>query len=108
MELNLTTIVRRVRRAGVHAYLAQTGGGVATIYAGPVRVEGDAEYYAVAAGPGWFEGAGWRNGRADDAEFTVGRDNDGSDTNGPYLTCNGMSEDAIADWIVRRAKEAME
>jgi hypothetical protein len=62
MELNLDSIVGRVRRTGVHAYVAQTGGGVATIYAGPLRVEGELEYYAVAAGPGWFEGPGWENG----------------------------------------------
>jgi hypothetical protein len=107
MELNLDTIVEQVRRAGVHAYVAQTGGGVATIYAGPLRVEGELEYYAVAAGPGWFEGPGWENGRGDDADFTIGRDNDGSDTSESYQGCAGMSEEAIAGEIIRRANEVM-
>ena len=107
MELNLDAIVGRIRRAGVHAFVAQTGGGVATIYAGPVRAEDGLEYYAVAAGPGRFEGPGWRNGRADNADFTICRDNDGSDPPESEQSCTGMSEEAIAEHIIRRAKEAM-
>lgn len=67
--LDLDEIVASVKAAGVDAYVEQTGGGVATIYAGKPDAEG---VYPVAAGPGWFEGPNWTKGRATTAEFWIG------------------------------------
>jgi hypothetical protein len=49
-----------------------------------------------------------RGGRRDTADFTIGRDNDGSDPSESYQSCAGMDEEAIADEIVRRARAAMQ
>jgi hypothetical protein len=103
-ELNMETIVSLVQAHGVHAFVQQTGGG-ATIYAGATRTEAETEteYYAVAAGPGWFSGPRWSEARGDDEDFFVGPDNDGSAPNEAYTECKGMDEAAIAAEIVRRA-----
>lgn len=62
-------IVAYVKEAGVEAYVEQTGGGVATIFAGDV---GDDLVPQIAAGPGWFEGPGWTNAHALLTEMGVG------------------------------------
>jgi hypothetical protein len=102
-ELNMETIVALVKAQGIAAYVEQTGGGVATIYAGDTRTEAGTEYYAVAAGPGRFSGPRWSEARGDDEDFCVGPDNDGSAPNDAYTACKGMDEAAIAAEIVRRA-----
>jgi hypothetical protein len=102
-ELDMEKIVSLVKAQGVPAFVQQTGGGVATIYAGATRAEGEDEYFAVAAGPGWFSGPRWSEARGDDEDFCVGPDNDGSAPNDAYTTCKGMDEPVIAAEIVRRA-----
>lgn len=103
-QLDMDKIVSLVNAQGVAAYVQQTGGGVATIYAGETRTVCGADYYAVAAGPGLFSGPGWSNPRADNEDFSIGPDNDGSAPGTAYRYCNGMDEHAIATEIVRRAK----
>jgi len=83
-------IVDYVRAAGYVAYVEQTGGGVATIYASrtadergyparhPVGPYND-DVVDVAAGPGWFEGPAWTMPRGDLADFYVGPDGDDFD-----------------------------
>ena len=39
-ELDMDAIVERVRAAGFPAYVEQTGGGCATVYAGPPDADG--------------------------------------------------------------------
>lgn len=77
-ELNFDSICELLRAQGIPAYVEQTGGGCATIYAGePDRTDPDWPRFAAVAGPGWFEGPGWTNGRGDTGEFYVGPDDDG-------------------------------
>lgn len=85
MELVCTHI--RLALPGVRCYVEQTGGGCATIYLGPsydvldngaVWVYDDAsplgELRVVLAGPGWFVGPNWTEGRGDAGDFSVGYD----------------------------------
>jgi hypothetical protein len=102
-ELDMEKIVSLVTAQGVAAFVQQTGGGVATIYAGATRAEADAEYFAVVAGPGWFSGPRSSQARGDDEDFRVGPDNDRSAPNDDDTSCRRMDEAAIAAEIVRRA-----
>lgn len=77
--LNMDEIVRVLRdEHGIgNAYVAMTGGGVATIFAGPTREEPDYGIrYAAVAGPGSY---GWDTGPsvADTREFFIGPDDYG-------------------------------
>jgi hypothetical protein len=103
-ELNMESIVSLVTAQGVPAFVQQTDGGMATIYAGGTRTEAGAEYFAVAAGPGWFSGPRWSEARGDDEDFCVGPDNDGSAPQDAYTSCKGITEAAIAAEIVRLAR----
>lgn len=79
-EVDLDRVVEVLRTVyGVeNAHVRQTGGGTATIYAGPTWEEPDwGTRYAVIAGPGWFEGPGFTRPRADTEELYVGPDDDG-------------------------------
>jgi hypothetical protein len=74
-------VVRILRERGIHAEVAQTGGGTATLYAGPTHpywMPNDTlhgvDLYAAAAGPGWFEGPGWTRSCFSTAELVVGHD----------------------------------
>jgi hypothetical protein len=64
-------IVKKLHGWDIPAYVEQTGGGVATIFVGPLDKEG---YTPVAMGPGWFEGPGWTDGRGSTDEFWIGPD----------------------------------
>lgn len=79
--LDLDEVARLLRdEHGIaDAYVEQTGGGCATIYAGPTRHDpGEQELrYAAIAGPGWFEGY---RARASSADFYIGPDDDGLST----------------------------
>lgn len=59
------------------AYVEQTGGGCATIYAGgvlgTVKDYGeDAQVWGCLAGPGWFDGPQWREARGHTMDFNIG------------------------------------
>lgn len=79
-EVDMDKIVSIVRDDyGIPAYVEQTGGGTATIYAGPTHHEdGWGTRHAAAAGPGWFAGPHWTKGRGIVSDFFVGPDDDGS------------------------------
>ncbi len=81
--VNMDAVVDELGKLGVPAYVEQTGGGCATIYAGKLNPwtdhHGDRRY-AAAAGPGSFEGPGWSRGRGHADEFVVGPDDDGDST----------------------------
>lgn len=120
--LDMDRIAKRVADAGFAAYVEQTGGGCATIYAsreweerpvtrmgepaGTVRmpkthpdpVEGD-DYprHDVVAGPGYFAGENWTQPRASVGDFSVCRDgNEDVD----QMT-DAATEDAAVETIVR-------
>ena len=65
---NLDDLAWRVTSLGVPARVDQTGGGVATLYAGYTG------YPEVIAGPGWFDGPGWSNARGSWTELSYGID----------------------------------
>lgn len=59
-----------------NAYVEMTGGGVATIFAGPTRDDDGDAHYAAIAGPGTY-GWGNRPSEADTDEFYIGHDDHG-------------------------------
>lgn len=114
--LDLDKVVALLKDKGVTAYVAQTGGGTATIYAGEmfyreeerVRWNGDVkevvgtdriERFPALAGPGWFDGPGWTNGRADTSDFCVGPDDDG--VSDPLFATDEWDEARVADELVK-------
>lgn len=78
-DINLETVVEIVKRDhGLHAYVEMTGGGTATIYAGKITTDADGYgRYAAIAGPGWFEGPNYTEGRGSLDDFYIGCDDDG-------------------------------
>lgn len=75
--VSMSDIVRVLNHAyGLHAYVEQTGGGIATIYAGKISEDGK---WDCLAGPGWFTVPGWAAPVASLAEFYVGADDDGDE-----------------------------
>lgn len=97
--VSMDRIVAYLREAGVqNASVEQTGGGCATIYAGPVSRDaaGD-ERYALIAGPGWFEGPGFTNAWISFGDFAYGPDDDGDTA--PLFITEG-DERAIAQTFV--------
>lgn len=118
--LDLDEVVRLLKDKGVVAYVEQTGGGTATIYAGEqfqqreetwrwvdgVRVSNGSETvprYPVIAGPGWFEGPGWTHPQADAGDFAIGPDDDGESD--PVFTTATWTEADVAEEIFRQFKE---
>jgi hypothetical protein len=99
-SLSFDAIVDQLRAAGwENAYVEQTGGGCATIFAGPTHeVEGYGDVYAVAVGPGWFEGPGWTDGRGHAGDLYVGPDSGGED-----VESTTVPEGATVDDVVRLA-----
>lgn len=96
--LDLDKVCDLLKERNIPAYVEQTGGGCATIYAGePDRTDPQWPRYKALAGPGWFEGPGWSNGRADTSDFYVGPDDDGE---GGYVISQ-------ADWTEADAAEAI-
>jgi hypothetical protein len=79
--IRLDHVTDALKARGVPAYTEQTGGGVATIYAGPRWEEDGWGYrYAALCGPGWFQDSHFTNPHADTGDLNVGADNeDGGD-----------------------------
>ncbi len=96
--IDLERLADAVRqRTGAEAYVEQTGGGCATLYAGPQWTDehGD-QRYSVVVGPGWFDGPGWRHGYASYEECHVSRDDD---VTPGFEMPKGASIDQMADLI---------
>jgi hypothetical protein len=113
-EIDMQEVVDELHRRGVHAYVEQTGGGVATIYAGPQHEDEDEGMrWAALAGPGWFEGGSdgrslFTLPRADLADFYVGPDDDG-ETQDIWQANTETTVQQVADAVcaeVERYKEA--
>lgn len=99
----MNRIVELLQAKGVaNAYVEQTGGGCATIYAGPTHLDGNGdERWAVCAGPGWFTNGGGAFG--DRADFYIGPDDDGE---APLDELDRPTEDTtdeqVAEMILRQ------
>jgi hypothetical protein len=123
MILDLDAVVDILHKNDVEAYVEQTGGGTATIYAGKqadheepryvwrdgVREQVGTETWArfpVIAGPGWFEGPGWSKGRADTGDFTIGPDDDG-ESDDIFTASDADNEATVAAEILRRHREVV-
>jgi hypothetical protein len=106
--LNLDHVVTLVRRQGVFAYVEQTGGGCATIYAGEAYPDPASDHPAdmlwpAVAGPGWFEGPAWTRARALLSDFSIGVDDQGvTMPTEPYLI-GAVTEEAVARLIAAQA-----
>ncbi len=56
MKVSLTRIAMGITEAGIPAYVAQTGGGCATIYVGAERTTDDGDiHYDFSVGPGSYD-----------------------------------------------------
>jgi hypothetical protein len=97
--LDLDRIAEHIRERGFRAYVEQTGGGVATIYAG------NDTHYLAAAGPGWFSGPNWTKPLAHTSDFSIGLmdEEDGDPVNtGEEPCCTllyGADEELVVDLI---------
>lgn len=105
-ELDLDAVVRMVRSADVFAYVEQTGGGTATIYAGfrYTDAAGD-ERWAACAGPGWFlpdpdTGHPWAFGRARIDDFYVGPDDEDAAPTPAAVTNEAAAAAAIVQQVL--------
>jgi hypothetical protein len=95
-ELDLRRIAELVRSQGIPCQVDQTGGGCATLYAGPPddRLWADqSDYYPVSAGPGTYYPAP----TALDCELTVGLTRGGDVCD--FADCEGLSEREVADLV---------
>lgn len=102
--LDLDRIVDLLHGGDIPAYVEQTGGGCATIYAGKqlTEPEQDRGCYQVVAGPGWFEGINWTRGHASRHEFYIGPGADSRTDEYETFPEDGDEELAarlIADWL---------
>lgn len=99
-DIDLDAVVAILNHRGHFAYVEQTGGGCATIYAGP-QFHDDEGYkrYAAVAGPGWFNGPGWTLAAADCRDFYIGADDDGES---PYVSPSSPDITDVADLIEAR------
>lgn len=107
VEISLDRIVTLIEHAGITAYVEQTGGGIATIFAGQQRVQFDDEgnsleddRWDAAGGPGWFQGEGWTDARATLLDFVVGVDDMGEIGTVTPLRIGAHTEAGIAALIV--------
>lgn len=104
--LHLEEVARLVRAAGVNCVLDTSGGGVATLWAGPTRQEGGYGIrFAALAGPGSY---GWGHHRSTGttAEFFVGPDDDGQADSLDVATVGARTDTQVAALIVAQARLA--
>lgn len=96
--IDMNEVARLVEEMGYPAFVQQTGGGTATIYAGDRIPDPDFdEIYEAAAGPGWFTDATWSQGYGLKTDFYVGPDGETDD----YWTApEDCTEQDVAHQIV--------
>lgn len=74
--IDFDAVCVELHKMGHKAYVEQSGGGTATIYAGePFPFDGDVTYPAL-AGPGWFDGPNWTLGRGVCGDLYIGPGDD--------------------------------
>jgi hypothetical protein len=101
--IDMDRIVELVVAHGVTAFVDQTGGGTATIYAGLTHADAAGDLrYAACAGPGEY-GWGARPSTAIVEEFYVGLDDDGESDAVDVNDVGAHDEAAIADLIIHQA-----
>jgi hypothetical protein len=107
--IDMNAIVADLVRRGIPAYVEQTGGGAATIYAGtPWHEEGYGDRYPATAGPGQYMFGGARP-VADLRDFYIGPDDDG-DTLPPAVPVDatpGQVADLIAQTVAQYARDPL-
>lgn len=92
-EIDMQAVCDDLKAMGIPAFVQQTGGGVATIYAGePYTDPIDDEWYPAVAGPGWFDGPGWIRPFANPEDFYIGPDNNVGDAQ-VYVTAAKLGND---------------
>lgn len=114
IDLEKVVMLIQPELPGVTCYVEQTGGGCATIYLGDSydcrdglvgacwsRENPIGDYRPVMAGPGWFEGPAWTEGRADPSEFSIGYDQDQDDPAIDGWDIDGHDERVIARRMVQ-------
>lgn len=101
-NINMHRVVELVREQGVDAHVENTGGNVATIYAGPERQDehGDPRHAAL-AGPGAILDD---RAVADSAELCVGPDDDGDAEPTIAAQVGAYTDEAVADLILREVE----
>lgn len=111
-EIKYDEVVALVEAAGLFAYVEQTGGGCATIYAGPTReaVEAHRSHEmndgcpVVLVGPGYFAGPGWTDAR-DSGETYVGADGDSDEVReGTWEAPEGATAEQVAEQVITRLR----
>jgi hypothetical protein len=100
--VDLARVAEILNARGVEAFVEQTGGNVATLFAGPERDGPDdwGKVRSAACGPGWFEGPDWTLPRADWAELNVGVDDPYGESPNEYLV-GPIGEEGVADAVER-------
>lgn len=100
----MDTVVELIHDMGIWAYVEQTGGGCATIYAGAKYTdnEGDQRYSAI-AGPGTY---GWdrRPSYGHTTEFYIGPDDQGETDSIDCATAGALTEADLATLIVAHTR----
>lgn len=103
--INLDRVCSLVLAAGVPCEVEQTGGGTATIYAGPLHERSDDPdwpRHAAAMGPGYFEqhiGRGaYLDARAWREECYIGADDDGESRD--YIAAEDLTEEQCAAALI--------
>lgn len=113
---SLNAVVEGLQQRGIPAYVEQTGGGCATIYAGGMHVSEETHLdgsvhrenaWNVSAGPGHFLDSQWTQGVADLGEFYVGA-NDGSGGEEASLPEHITEARVAVEWAVEAIAASVE
>ncbi|NMH96565.1 hypothetical protein [Pseudonocardia acidicola] len=103
-EIDMDRVAQLVRAAGVTCVLDTSGGGCATIWAGPTREEpGYGTRSAAIAGPGMF-GWGQRPSTASISDFYIGPDDNGEADAVSTRRVGARTEAQIAALIIAQAR----
>lgn len=110
LDLDRIVVLLREQHHIENAYVEQTGGGVAAIYAGPKRPDPEGRpgidfRYAAVAGPGSY-GWGVKASTAALEEFYVGPDDQGDETPVEPVVLGATSEEHVATIIAAQARKA--
>jgi hypothetical protein len=103
-RINMRRVVKLVHERGMAAMLEHTGGGVRTIFAGPVRHEpGFGDRWAAVAGPGVVEGEARYVGHP--VDFYVGPNDSGEAIPLTVSDLAVTSDEDVAALIVAQARQ---
>lgn len=105
--IDMQRICDLLNTQGITAYVEQTGGGTATIYAGESFTDkhGDPRH-PVLAGPGWFDGPAWTQPHGDPTDFYIGPDDDGESDISEIEVAPTVTEEQAAERIADLIRKA--